>query len=50
MINTVQAIIRLADPRGQEVFDLLRAKFKDQSGAAQIISSLEAEFRTALKK
>jgi HEAT repeat protein len=49
MINGIQAIIRLADPRGREAFDMLKVKFKDQPGAMQAIAQFEAQFKAGLK-
>src|SRR5262249_20507471 len=50
MINGITAIIKVADPRGQEAFDLLKQKFKDSPGATQFIAAREAEFKAALGK
>ena len=50
LINGVRAIIRIADPRGQEAFDLLKAKFKDNPGALQFVAAQEAEFKAAVGK
>ncbi|MGI8813035.1 MAG: M1 family aminopeptidase [Pyrinomonadaceae bacterium] len=44
------AIIRLADPRGQEAFDLLKAKFKDQANFMNFINQLESQFKAAIQK
>ena len=49
IINGVQAIIKLADPRGQEAFDMLKVKFKDSPGAMQAITGFEAQFKAAIK-
>ena len=50
MINGMNAIIKIADPRGQEAFDILKAKFKDQPGALNIVGSFEERFKAAIKK
>lgn len=47
--NSVNAMIKIADPRGQEAFDLLKAKFKDQPGIMQHVTELEVEFKAAIK-
>jgi aminopeptidase N len=48
--NGVQAIIKLADPRGQQAFDLLREHFKGQQGPLNAINGWETEFKAAIKK
>jgi aminopeptidase N len=50
IITGAQAIIALADPRGQEAFDLLKEKFKGQAGAMNFVNQLESQFKAALKK
>ncbi|MBK8464483.1 MAG: M1 family metallopeptidase [Chloracidobacterium sp.] len=50
IINSAQAVIKIADPRGQEVFDTLKVKFKDQPGAMAAILGYEAQFKAALKQ
>jgi HEAT repeat protein len=50
MINTTLAIIKIADPRGQQVFDMLRAKFKDQPNVISQIDQFETQFKAALSK
>ena len=49
IFNGVQAIIKLADPRGQEAFDLLKEHFKGQAGPLQTIAAWETAFKAALK-
>lgn len=49
MINGVQAIIKLGDPRGQEAFDMLRTKFKDSPNAMQMVNLFETQFKAGLK-
>jgi aminopeptidase N len=49
IFNGIQAIIKLADPRGQEAFDLLKEHFKGQAGPLQTIAAWDAEFKAALK-
>jgi aminopeptidase N len=43
-------IATLADPRGREAFDLLKAKFKDNANATQAVIRLETQFSDNLKK
>lgn len=50
IIGGMQAIISLADPRGQESFDLVKAAFKDQQGALNFIAGFEAQFKAAIKQ
>jgi HEAT repeat protein len=50
MINGMQAFIKIADPRGQEAFDLLKVKFKDQPGALNFIAGFETRFKSAIGK
>ncbi|CAN5417093.1 M1 family aminopeptidase [soil metagenome] len=49
MISGIQAIVKIADPRGQEAFDMLRVKFKENPGAMQFLAAQEAQFKAALK-
>jgi aminopeptidase N len=46
----VQAIIKLADPRGQQAFDLLKEHFKGQQYPLEVINRWETEFKEAIKK
>jgi aminopeptidase N len=50
IFNGMQAIIRLADPRGQQAFDLLREKFKNQPQFAGTINFFEQQFKAAIGK
>ena len=45
----MQAVIKIADPRGQEVFDLLKTKYKDQPGSLQTVLRNETEFKASIK-
>ena len=49
MIGGLQALIKVADPRGQEAFDMLKTKFKDNANALNAIGQYEAQFKAALK-
>lgn len=46
----VLIITTLADSRGQEVFDLLKAKFKDDVNAMSAVTQYETQFKSAIKK
>jgi len=48
--TSVQGIIKLADPRGQEAFDLLKAKFKGQAQILGFVGYLESQFKAAVGK
>jgi len=49
IINGITAIVKLADPRGQEAIDMLKVKFKDNPGAQQFIAAQEAALKAAIK-
>lgn len=49
-INGINAIVRIADPRGQQAFDMLKEKFKTNPGAINFINGLEAQFKAAIGK
>ena len=44
----LQSFVKLADPRGQEAFDLAKAKFKDQANFAEFIGRIETQFKEAV--
>jgi aminopeptidase N len=48
--NTIRAIVRIADPRGQEAFDMLKMKYKDSPGGMQQITFYETQFKAAIGK
>lgn len=50
LILGINAIVRLADPRGQQAFDLMKAKFKDQPDLLGGVAFFEQQFKEALKK
>jgi aminopeptidase N len=50
IFDSMQAIINLADSRGQEVFDAMKAKFKDNLRFMGFINELEGQFKEAIKK
>ena len=45
----IQAIVKLGDPRGQESFDLLKEKFKDNQRFLSFILQLEQQFKKSLE-
>jgi len=45
----IDALVRIADPRGQQVFDALKVKFKDKPSAMETITKSEVEFKAAIK-
>ena len=49
IINGVEALIKIADPRGQEAFDILKLKFKGQTDALNAIEEYEKQFKAAIK-
>ena len=50
IINGIQAIVRVADPRGQQAFDMLKEKFKGNQNALNFVAALEAQFKAAIAK
>ncbi|MEP6704012.1 MAG: M1 family aminopeptidase [Acidobacteriota bacterium] len=50
MIYGMRSIVAIADPRGQEAFDLAKAKFKDQPGTLNFIAGFETRFKAAIGK
>jgi aminopeptidase N len=48
IFSSVEAIIKIADPRGQEIFDTLRERFKNTPRMLTEIDKLEAGFKAAL--
>jgi aminopeptidase N len=50
IFNNVLLITRLADPRGEAVFDELKKKFKDDANAMVAVDQFETQLREALKK
>lgn len=50
IVNGIQAIVKLADPRGQEAIEMLKTKFKDNPGAQQFIAAQEAALKAATKQ
>jgi aminopeptidase N len=50
IFNGLQSFIRLADPRGQEAFELAKEKFKEQANFLGFINQLENQFKKALEQ
>ena len=50
IINGIGAIVRIADPRGQEAFDMLKEKFKNNPNAMTFVNGLETQFKAAIAK
>lgn len=50
IFNNVFLIAVLADPRGQEAFDMLKTKFKDDANTMKAVDTFEAQFKAAIKK
>ncbi len=50
LFNSMQAIIKVSDPRGQEAFDMLKEKFKGQANILGFVNLLETQFKAGLKK
>lgn len=49
IFNNAALIARLADPRGQEAFEMLKAKFKDDDNAMNAINQYETQFKDSVK-
>lgn len=49
IFSTTEALIKIADPRGQQAFDMLREKFKNQGNITGFVNLLESRFKAALK-
>ena len=50
IVNGVRAIIKIADPRGQEAFDMLKVKFKGQDNILGFVNFFESQFKAAIKQ
>ncbi len=49
IFGSLQSIIKIADPRGQEAFDMLKAKFKENQQIMGFVGFLESQFKSAIK-
>ncbi len=49
LVASIQALIKVADPRAQAAFDMLKVKFKDNPGAMNAITQFEVQFKAAIK-
>lgn len=50
LVVAAQGAIKLGDPRGQQIFDALKEKFKDNAQAMPVITQWEAAFKANIKK
>lgn len=50
IFNNTLLITILADPRGQEAFEMLKAKYKDDANAMSAVNQYEIQFKEAIKK
>lgn len=50
IFNNVMLITILGDTRGQEVFDLVKIKFKDDANAMTAVNQYEEQFKATIKK
>ena len=50
IFNNVLLLTTLADPRGQEVFDILKEKFKEDANAMIAVNQYETQFKEAIIK
>ncbi|MCC6452786.1 MAG: HEAT repeat domain-containing protein, partial [Acidobacteria bacterium] len=50
LVVAAQGAIKLGDPRGQQIFDALKEKFKDNAQAMPVITQWEAAFKASIKK
>lgn len=47
IFSGLRSLIRIADPRGQEAFDLARSKFKENKSLIRFLDQLESQFKKA---
>ena len=50
IFNSFQGFISLADPRGQEAFELAKEKFKGNQNLIGFVNQLEAQFKKAIEQ
>ena len=50
IFNGLQNFVKLADPRGQEAFDLAKVKFKENQNLQGFINQIEAQFKKATEQ
>ena len=50
IFSGIQAIIKLGDPRGQQAFDLLRERYKDNPQFLPFVENLETQFKATIPK
>jgi len=49
IFNNTMLVTILADPRGQEVFEMLKAKYQDDANAMTAVNQYETQFKERLK-
>ncbi|MBK7394471.1 MAG: HEAT repeat domain-containing protein [Chloracidobacterium sp.] len=47
--DALYALVGIADPRGQPLFDAMKSKYKDEPNVMKWISELDADFKAAIK-
>ena len=50
IFNGLQNFVKLADPRGQEAFDLAKVKFKENQNLQGFINQIETQFKKATEQ
>ena len=50
IFTNTMLITMLADPRGQEAFEMLKTKFKDDANAIVAVNQYETQFKEAVKE
>ncbi len=50
LFTTIQGIIKLGDPRGQEAFEMLKVKFKGNQQILTFVMFMEMQFKQGLEK
>ena len=48
--NGLRGFIQLADPRGQQAFDMAKEKYKSQQNFLGFVNNLETQFKKAVNK
>ena len=50
IFTNTMLITQLADPRGQEAFEMLKTKFKDDANAIVAVNQYETQFKETVRK
>ncbi len=50
IFSNVLLVTTLGDPRGREIFDAMKEKFKNHENALSAVNQYEAQFLEAIKK